>query len=93
MSPSAKTTRPPLPGRYWRQWAASAVSNVGDGMNGAAMPTATASTRRRRSTGYSPRIVAVRPSASHESMNTLPATSMSPPDSPATHYIEKGRTW
>ena len=28
----------PLPGRYWRQWTASAVSNVGDGMNGAAMP-------------------------------------------------------
>lgn len=33
-----RTTRTPLPGRYWRQWAATAVSNVGDGMTGAAMP-------------------------------------------------------
>jgi len=37
-SSAAETERRPLPGRYWRQWAASAVSNVGDGMNGAAMP-------------------------------------------------------
>lgn len=27
-----------LPGAYWRQWTASAVSNVGDGMNTVAMP-------------------------------------------------------
>ena len=27
-----------LPGAYWRQWFASGVSNVGDGMNTAAMP-------------------------------------------------------
>lgn len=27
-----------LPATYWRQWTASAVSNVGDGMNTAAMP-------------------------------------------------------
>lgn len=27
-----------LPGAYWRQWIASGISNVGDGMNTAAMP-------------------------------------------------------
>ncbi len=27
-----------LPATYWRQWTASAISNVGDGMNTAAMP-------------------------------------------------------
>jgi len=32
------TPRSPLPAAYWRQWSASAVSNVGDGMNTAAMP-------------------------------------------------------
>ncbi len=30
--------RPRLPAAYWRQWTASAVSNIGDGMNTAAMP-------------------------------------------------------
>lgn len=30
--------RPRLPGAYWRQWFASGVSNIGDGMNTAAMP-------------------------------------------------------
>lgn len=30
--------RIPLPKAYWRQWSASAISNVGDGMNTAAMP-------------------------------------------------------
>lgn len=30
--------RTPLPNAYWRQWSASAISNVGDGMNTAAMP-------------------------------------------------------
>jgi MFS family permease len=29
---------PRLPGAYWRQWIASAASNIGDGMNTAAMP-------------------------------------------------------
>lgn len=33
--------RPPLPGHYWRQWLASAISNLGDGMNVAAMPLLT----------------------------------------------------
>ncbi len=33
-----KSSRDPLPVAYWRQWTASAVSNVGDGMNTAAMP-------------------------------------------------------
>ena len=33
------TSAPPrLPGAYWRQWFASGVSNIGDGMNTAAMP-------------------------------------------------------
>ena len=31
-------TRRELPGSYWRQWSASAVSNLGDGINFAAMP-------------------------------------------------------
>lgn len=31
-------TRTPLPAAYWRQWSASAISNIGDGMNTAAMP-------------------------------------------------------
>ncbi|HEY3484467.1 MAG TPA: MFS transporter, partial [Ilumatobacteraceae bacterium] len=31
-------TRRQLPGSYWRQWSASAVSNLGDGINFAAMP-------------------------------------------------------
>lgn len=30
--------RRPLPGAYWRQWVASAISNIGDGLNTAAMP-------------------------------------------------------
>lgn len=30
--------RPRLPGAYWRQWFASGISNIGDGMNTAAMP-------------------------------------------------------
>lgn len=34
---SAPTT-PPLPNRYWRQWSASAISNLGDGINFVAMP-------------------------------------------------------
>ena len=29
---------PRLPGRYWRLWGASAISNIGDGMNVAALP-------------------------------------------------------
>ena len=29
---------PPLPGAYWRQWTASAISNLGDGINFVAMP-------------------------------------------------------
>lgn len=33
-----KSPKDPLPAAYWRQWTASAVSNVGDGMNTAAMP-------------------------------------------------------
>lgn len=32
------TGRSVLPGIYWRQWFASGISNVGDGMNTAAMP-------------------------------------------------------
>lgn len=32
------TGRSILPGIYWRQWFASGISNVGDGMNTAAMP-------------------------------------------------------
>ena len=32
------TDRSILPGIYWRQWFASGISNVGDGMNTAAMP-------------------------------------------------------
>lgn len=28
----------PLPGAYWRQWSASAISNLGDGVNFVAMP-------------------------------------------------------
>lgn len=32
------SARPRLPGAYWRQWIASGVSNIGDGMNTAAMP-------------------------------------------------------
>ena len=28
----------PLPNRYWRQWVASAISNLGDGINFVAMP-------------------------------------------------------
>ncbi|MFW2333620.1 MFS transporter [Ilumatobacter sp.] len=31
-------SRPPLPGAYWRQWTASAISNLGDGINFVAMP-------------------------------------------------------
>ena len=31
-------TRTSLPTAYWRQWSASAISNIGDGMNTAAMP-------------------------------------------------------
>ena len=37
-SVDSRALRSRLPGRYWRQWTASAISNVGDGMNGAAMP-------------------------------------------------------
>lgn len=32
------STGPRLPGSYWRQWAASAVSNLGDGVNFVAVP-------------------------------------------------------
>ena len=32
------TTTNPLPNRYWRQWWATAVSNLGDGINFAALP-------------------------------------------------------
>ena len=32
------SARTRLPGAYWRQWIASGVSNIGDGMNTAAMP-------------------------------------------------------
>lgn len=38
MTPSAEPHRRPLPAAFWRQWAASAASNVGDGMNLAALP-------------------------------------------------------
>ncbi len=31
-------SHPSLPGAYWRQWAASAISNLGDGINFVAMP-------------------------------------------------------
>ncbi len=35
---AAPVERPALPGAYWRQWSASAISNLGDGINFAAMP-------------------------------------------------------
>lgn len=38
MTPPADVHRRPLPNAFWRQWAASAASNVGDGMNLAALP-------------------------------------------------------
>ena len=31
-------TNPPLPNRFWRQWWATTVSNLGDGINFAALP-------------------------------------------------------
>jgi MFS family permease len=34
----ARPAAVPLPGAYWRQWSASAVSNLGDGVNFVAMP-------------------------------------------------------
>ena len=38
MTTLAPTPSPSLPTAYWRQWAASAISNLGDGISFVAMP-------------------------------------------------------